>query len=608
MGMIHILNRRLPLALTILLATLTTWSAAAARDCALVVNGAPLVEARGLISDAGDLLLSEPVMLHALGLAVVPNDTGDPWSVRAFGRSVRLRAGARQYMIGEDTLTARSAALLRDDGLAVPLEMLTETFGIEAVEYRDGEAVIWSLATTGAQIMEVRDGAHRDRVRLVVDLDRPACFTWWTEPGRLVIETPSAPDADAWSRSVRLLRVQDPLIGQISQGPTTTGVIRISIGHNSPKPPELFTLGDSPRIVVDLLRAEEDYLPEPPEPALPYAPGLVQMRNFGTPRGPVRVFVYEVDPSSERVSVRPALASSTIRHRVSVTRMCLNTGAYGGVNGGFFGYRSGPLGMLVIDGEWVKQPWGGRTVLGITRDGRLLMDRLTFDGKVMFTGLGYLPLAALNEGHSKPNTLVMYTRRWSGTVTGAEGRTRLVVDDTGRVIAKQSDGEAASILPGGLVLSGNGRMARSLDKVAVGTVVSPELRTKPDWPNLLHAIGGGPRLVKNGHPHITAAPEKFRADVYASTRPRTAVGITEDGRLLLVTVEGGREGDGGGMSLSELASTMIKLGAYQAMNLDGGGSSTFVAERRLINLPSDGVARSVSNALLIFVEAPAANP
>jgi hypothetical protein len=190
--MIHILNRRLPLALALVLATLTTWSAAAARDCALVVNGAPLVEARGLISDAGDLLLSEPVMLHALGLAVVPNDTGDPWSVRAFGRSVRLRAGARQYMIGEDTLTARSAALLRDDGLAVPLEMLAKTFGIEAVEYRDGEAVIWSLATTGAQIMEVRDGAHRDRIRLVVDLDRPTCFTWWSEPGRLVIETPSA--------------------------------------------------------------------------------------------------------------------------------------------------------------------------------------------------------------------------------------------------------------------------------------------------------------------------------------------------------------------------------------------------------------------------------
>lgn len=604
----HTFNRRLTLALTLLIATLTTWSAAAARDCTLVVNGAPVTDGRGLVNDAGDLLLPEPVLLHALGLAVTPGDEGDPWSVRAFGRSVRLRPGARQYMIGEETLTARSAAIMRDDGLAAPLEMLTAIFGIEAVEYRDGEAVIWSLSTTGAQITEVRDGVHRDRVRLVVDLDRPACFTWWAEPGRLVIEIPSAPDADAWSRSVRLLRIADPLIGQISQGPTSTGVIRISIGHNSTKPPRVFTLGDSPRIVVDLLRAEADYLPEPPEPALPHAPGLVQMRNFGTPRGPVRVFVYEIDPSSERVSVRPALASATIRQRVSVTRMCLNTGAYGGVNGGFFGYRSGPLGMLVIDGEWIKHPWGGRTVLGITRDGRLLMDRLTFDGKVMFTGLGYLPLAALNEGHSKPDTLVMYTRRWGGTVSGAEGRTRLVVDDAGRVLAKQADGEAMSIPEGGFVLSGNGRMARSLDKVEVGSVVSPELRTKPDWPNLLHAIGGGPRLVKNGKPHITAAPEKFRADVYASVRPRTAVGITRDGRLLLVSVEGGREGDGGGMSLGELASTMIKLGAYQAMNLDGGGSSTFVAERRLINLPSDGVARSVSNALLVFVEPVAANP
>ncbi len=588
-------------ALTIVLLIGLNTHALAARDCPLLVNGAPVPGVAGLLTDSGELLLPAPTMLHALGVTVLPGEEGAPWSVRGCGRSVQVRPGSRQYLVGEQVRDARTATLLRDDGLAVPFEMLAETFGVEAEAVPEGDLTIWSLTTAGAQIMELRDGVHRDRLRLVIDLDRPSCFSaLWVEPGRVVIELPAAPDASGWARSVRLLQVEDPLITQIRQGPTATGVVRISIGHTSPHPPEVFSLGEPPRIVVDLRRAEEDYLPVPDVPEVPVAAGLVQVRNFSTPRGAVRVLVYDVDPRADAVEVCPALAADTIKHRVSVTRMCINSGAYGGINGGYFSYKGPPLGMLVIDREWIHQPYGGRTVLGITGDGHLLMDRLTFDGKVRFAGLGYLALSAINEGHSKPDTLVMYTRRWGWTVAGATGRGRLVVDDTGRVIEKRTNGELITIPEGGFVLSGNGRMAKSLDKVEVGTVVTHELRTKPDWPDAVHAIGGGPRLVKNGKPHITAAPEKFRADIYASVRPRSAVGITEDGRLLLVVVEGGVEGGAPGMSLSELATTMIKLGAWQAMNLDGGGSSTFVAERRLINLPSDGAARSVSNALLIF--------
>jgi len=145
--------------------------------------------------------------------------------------------------------------------------------------------------------------------------------------------------------------------------------------------------------------------------------------------------------------------------------------------------------------------------------------------------------------------------------------------------------------------------------VEVGTTATPEPATDPAWPDLRHAIGGGPRLVKDGRPHITAMPEHFRADVYAGAASRTAVGITREGRLLLVAVEavGGGDGERDGMTLQELASTMIKLGAWQAMNLDGGGSTTFVADGRMLNTPDDGAARRVSNALLVFTRRMAAS-
>ena len=573
----------------------------AAGNCALIINGTPCPDG-GMLDDQGNLLLPPSALEHGLGLTAVEGGEGVPWTVKGCGRSLLVRPDAQQYMVDDRTLEAPAAPELTDEGLAVPLAMLTQVFGIQATRHEDRDAVIWSLTTAGAQIVEIRSGSHRESLRLVVDLDGPACFSWWVEQGRLILELPAPPDAEAWARSVRLLRIEDPLIGQVSQGPTDTGVIRISIGHHSTKPPQVFSLGDPPRIVVDLLRDEADYLTIPEVPELPAITpgGLLQVRNFSTPRGSARVFVFDLDPRAQAVQVRPALAASTVNRRASVTRMALNEGAYGGVNAGFFATDGAPLGMIVIDGEWVHQPFGGRTVLGITTTGELLMDRLDFDGKVMFSGHGYLPLSAINEGHSKPNTLVMYTRRWGRTVAGAPGRTRLVVDNTGCVTCKECNGLPLTIPEGGMVLSGNGRVAGSLNKIEVGTVVTAELRTRPNWPNLRHAIGGGPRLVKDGREHITAAPERFRPDVYASIRPRTAAGITADGRLLLVVVEGGREGDGGGMSLQELAATMIKLGARQAMNLDGGGSSTFVAERRVINLPSDGAARSVSNGLLVF--------
>ena len=215
-------------------------------------------------------------------------------------------------------------------------------------------------------------------------------------------------------------------------------------------------------------------------------------------------------------------------------------------------------------------------------------------------------MSAINRGHEETDTLVLFNRHWGSTVEGAAGRTRLVVDASGVVTAKICDGMSAAIPPRGFVLSGIGRMAASLDLVEVGCAVTVDLATTPRWPALAQAIGGGPRLVKDGQKHITASPERFRPDVYAGVAPRTAIGITAAGRLLLVVVDGnGRRirqlRTAQNMTLDELASTMIKLGARDAMNLDGGGSTTFVADGRLINGPSDGAERRVANALLIYI-------
>ncbi|MDK2931606.1 MAG: hypothetical protein PWR07_1737 [Bacillota bacterium] len=132
----------------------------------------------------------------------------------------------------------------------------------------------------------------------------------------------------------------------------------------------------------------------------------------------------------------------------------------------------------------------------------------------------------------------------------------------------------------------------------------------PDWRALgvVHAIGGGPRLVKDGKVHITSGEERFKADVAVGRAPRTAAGVTFDGKLLLVAVTGRQAYHSIGVTLEELANLMIELGAKDAMNLDGGGSSTMVVRDYVMNTPSDGRERRVADAILIFSSLPQPTP
>ncbi len=577
--------------------------ARAEQQCTVVINGSPLEIGEAFTDDAGTLFLSRRGLIHGLGLSVVEPDEGEPWTVRGFGRSLQIRPGSMTLTINNELSRADARPFLRDEELFVPLQMVQKILDIDYEVQQDGPAKIWLLSTVGAGIIDAREGRHGDSTRVVLDLERPAGFSWWVEDNTVLIELP-LPAGRTHAHSIRLLNFEDELVDQLREGPTGSDTTRVEIVHSSQEPPRVFSITGPPRIIVDLMRAPEDIRMEPPEPPpvtpLPLAAGLFETRNFSTERGPVRVYVLNVDPRSSAIEIRPSLSSATIHERATVTRMVTGNGAWGGINGGFFCNSGPPLGGLMIDGTWIREPWDGRTVLGMLEDGGLVMDRLRFRSKVTFEGLGTQTLHALNRGHDNDNTLVKYTRHWGELVAGARGRARLVVGACGTVIHREFEGRVVQIPDGGFVLSGIGGMAESLRKVPEGCRVTPELATQPAWPDLRHAIGGGPRIVKDGRPHVTARPEGFRADVYAGAAPRTAVGITEEGRLLLVAAEGVENRRRLGMTLDELAATMIKLGVRDAMNLDGGGSTTFVADGRLINSPADGAARRVSNALLVF--------
>ena len=120
------------------------------------------------------------------------------------------------------------------------------------------------------------------------------------------------------------------------------------------------------------------------------------------------------------------------------------------------------------------------------------------------------------------------------------------------------------------------------------------------------AVGGSAYLVQNGKSAVTS-----QTDYYNSRHSRTCVGITADGKVVLMVLDGRQEPFSVGGSAEELAQIMIEAGCETAINLDGGGSSTFAAKQEgedqvsVVNRPSDGYERSVSSSLLVVSTAEA---
>lgn len=120
-----------------------------------------------------------------------------------------------------------------------------------------------------------------------------------------------------------------------------------------------------------------------------------------------------------------------------------------------------------------------------------------------------------------------------------------------------------------------------------------------EW-NVRDAIGAGPALVVDGDIHVTSEEEAFFAKSFNEANPRTAAGVTADGALILLVVDG-RQADSKGVTLDELSALMLELGAVHAINLDGGGSSTLVVNNTLVNRPAGGIfEREVMSAIATF--------
>jgi hypothetical protein len=355
-----------------------------------------------------------------------------------------------------------------------------------------------------------------------------------------------------------------------------------------------------------------------PVPAFPFATDSAHAQPLregltrwfvSAPAGPWAIHALVVDRDACYSALALKGADGAVgREKTSVMleRLGRSADVAGGVNADFFLFTPPgvPTNLLVSRGRVVAGP-SSQPVLAFDSLGAPHLETFRVEG-TLATMTGRVAIATWNR--AAPAGIALYDDAWGGSTDSLSGGVEVVLDGrgTGRVARIDTLTAGVAIRPGHVVLVGRGAAARAaLLALHLGDSVRVQAALRPFHP--LEAVGGRPILLRDSA--IVAGIDTAGGAGFANGRhPRTAVGIARDGRrLLLVVVDGRQKPYSDGMTLRELADVMRSLGARDAINLDGGGSTTLVygepgtpGTLRIANRPSDPAGeRPVGDALAI---------
>jgi hypothetical protein len=282
------------------------------------------------------------------------------------------------------------------------------------------------------------------------------------------------------------------------------------------------------------------------------------------------------------------------------------------INADFFDMKNGDvISSQISNFEFVKGIRGKRSQIGITETNIPYIDKFQFSGKIYCKNKKSIDISAVNVRRGK-DSLVFYNHFWgTSTRTNSIGKEVAVKpingwkvnEDIKMVVINYTDSNATVNENNGVISAGGSAGEFIKSNVKIGDTLIVFLGTSPSIKKLKELIGGLPQIIDKGK-DISPASTKLEGggDKFVTTRhPRTAVGFNKDKTRLYFVVVDGRQQTSVGMSLPELSDFMLSIGCFEALNLDGGGSTTMVLENKIVNRPSDLIGeRTVGNAVLLI--------
>ncbi|MEG4960321.1 MULTISPECIES: phosphodiester glycosidase family protein [unclassified Microcoleus] len=363
--------------------------------------------------------------------------------------------------------------------------------------------------------------------------------------------------------------------------------------------PQVFSLGNPNRLVIDI---RPDSLIEK---NILWAQGVrwrQQYQNLGTARFPV-VWL-EVNPRQTGVKVRPILSNPpTDKGTAPLLQTAEVSGTAAAINAGFFNRINRlALGAIRRENKWLSGPILNRGAIAWNDRGEFVINRLTLQETLITPANQRLPVSHLNSAYVQSG-IGRYNPDWGTTYTPFS-ENEIVVTVAGDRVVSQSPGGAAETTTFPIPANGYILALRSdfspVPQLSIGTLLRLETNTIPaDFNRFPYILGGGPVLVQNSRIVLDAKAEGFSDAYVRQTAIRSAIGRTAAGNLLIVAVH--NRAGGAGPNFAELAQILQQMGAVEALNLDGGSSTSLYLGGSLLDRPPSTAAR-VHNAIGIFIQ------
>ena len=337
----------------------------------------------------------------------------------------------------------------------------------------------------------------------------------------------------------------------------------------------------------------------------PIASGVVHhdIRRFSAD-GWLSLDVIRIDLNDNYTEIGPLFHPEGLSKRTTVKGLVEQKNAVAGINGDFFNTTHIPtsLGALIHNGEMISSP-NNLPTFYITENNEAKIDYMTKSMTIINNNSGrLLTIDTVNKLHANFETITLLNRNWGPTSLGTKFKGDLyeVLIQDGVVVDRHFGGDPFPIPQNdtGFVLTSK---STNLLDFNIGDRISYSLQSGPDWKTLKFAIGSGGMVLRDGV--LTNTDVNIKG-----LHPRTGLGISQDGKeVILVTVDG-RDPYFKGVSQETLGAILQNLGAYNGINFDGGGSTMMAVKPRgqasatVVNKASE--SRSVVNGVGVFSSAP----
>jgi hypothetical protein len=561
--------------------------------------------------------------------------------------TTHLSDGFLRQLIGVDLLSSSNPVQQPIEWFSSdtkPLTLTARLFG--AYRYLDitnfSQAAGWQIQANGNTLVIVTPTATVKNIlqppasnRITVDLDRP---TPWQVTQGLPIAAPQDPDTltpqvsqlpnREWK--ITLDGIADPSLlqrytplppisppipipNQLKQLPPVTTpeslVRKVEVVKNQTIISLSVPFGQAPRIntVANPHRLEIEIRPDAlQERNITWAQGLQWRQRFvnlGTERFPV-VWL-EINPRTTGLKLKPIVSNSNASVGTApLIQIAQQSLAVAAINAGYFNRNNRlPLGALRRDNQWLSGPILNRGAIAWNDAGQFYLGRLALTETLTAANNLRWPILFLNSGYVQRG-ISRYTPAWGATYTPLTDNEIILVVQQNQITNQLPGGKAGAtnlaIPPDGYLLTLRGNAVSSAAQLPIGTTVNiTSTATPADFNRYPHIVAAGPLLVQNRQIVLDAKSEAFGNAFISAKAIRSGICTTNTGNLMIAAVH--NRAGGAGPTLAEHARLMQLLGCVDALNLDGGSSTSLYLGGQLLDRSPSTAAR-VHNGIGIFLQ------